>query len=83
MTVLLNFQNYILELISFFFFLFLCLEGSAVSGSGRSGKPQAKSRDGKCSISAFFFPLVVLQSSNVQSSFKQWISSKYSEVNSK
>lgn len=30
-----------------FFFFFLCLEGSAVSGSGRSGKPQAKSRDGK------------------------------------
>lgn len=50
------------------YFFSLCLEGSAVSGSGRSGKPQAKSRDGKCSISALFFPLAVLQSSNMQSS---------------
>lgn len=43
-------------LLLFLFSLSFYLEGSAVSGSGRSGKPQAKSRDGKCSVSVFFSP---------------------------
>lgn len=43
-------------LLLFLFSLSFYLEGSVVSGSGRSGKPQAKSRDGKCSVSAFFSP---------------------------
>lgn len=74
-----------------FLFIF-CLKGSDVSSSGRSGKSEAKSRDGKrCSFFFFFASFIIIIFLMLHtavmyakfSAFEMWIGSKYLDLDSK
>lgn len=85
--VLLNFQNYILDLISFCCFFFPCLfilKAQLSQVLEEVGNHKQRAEMVSVQFLPFFPPGCFTEQLYAKfSSFKQWISSKYSEMNSK